>query len=256
MSALKKKFRSNSRRNILSLYQFPISHFCEKARWALDYKNLEHSMINMLPGLHAYKIKKLGENSQVPLLKHNDRVVQGSGKIIDYLDSTFTHNTLTPDDLELRKKATQWEYFADNKIGPQVRLVTYHILLDYPEIVIPMMTQDGPLYGPLLMKKFFPVIQKKMREQLNIDANNAAKSNSELLKSVDDLANHYANHEFMVGDRFSRADLTAAALLAPIAMPSKYGVNWPDVIPERMLEFSSQFDGKLGWLKAFYRHYR
>ena len=241
---------------MLTLYQFPISHFCEKARWALDYKNLEHKKINLLPGIHVSKAKKMGGKSHVPVLKHNDQTVQGSAKIIDYLDSAFANNNLTPDEHELKQKASEWEHFADNKIGPQVRLVVYHIMLDYPQIMVPIMTQDGPFYGPFLIKKMYPKLQKKMREYMKIDANNAAKFNNELLKSVDDLANHYERHEFMVGDRFSRADLTAAALLAPIVMPEKYGVNWPQEIPDRMLEFSSQFDGKLEWLKSFYKHYR
>ena len=241
---------------MLTLYQFPISHFCEKARWALDYKNLEHTKVNLLPGIHKAKMKKLAGKSQVPVLKHNDNVVQGSAKIIDYLDSVFTHKNLTPDEHELKRQASEWENFADNKIGPQVRLVVYHIMLDYPQLVIPMFTQDGPFYGPFLMKKMFPTLQKKMREYMNIDASNAAKFNTELLKTTEDLANHYAKHQFMVGDKFSRADLSAAALLAPIVMPDNYGVSWPDEIPQRLLEFSSQFDGKLEWLKQFYTHYR
>lgn len=241
---------------MLTLYQFPISHFCEKARWALDYKNLEHSKVNLLPGIHRAKMKKLSGKSQVPVLKHNDHVVQGSAKIIDYLDSVFTHKNLTPDELELKRQASEWENYADNKIGPQVRLVVYHIMLDYPQLVIPMFTQDGPFYGPFLLKKMYPTLQKKMREYMNIDATNAAKFNTELLKTADNLANHYAKHEFMVGDKFSRADLSAAALLAPIVMPDNYGLNWPDEIPQRLLDFSSQFDGKLEWLKDFYRQYR
>ena len=241
---------------MLTLYQFPISHFCEKARWALDYKNIEHTKINLLPGVHVLKMKKLAGNSHVPVLKHNDQAVQGSAKIIDYLDQVSTHKILTPEEHELKQQASEWEHFADSKIGPQVRLVVYHIMLDYPELVIPMFTQDGPFYGPFLMKRMFPKMQKKMREHMKIDANNAAKFNAELIKAVDDLANHYAKHEFMVGDKFSRADITAAALLAPVAMPKNYGVIWPDEVPDRMLEFSAQFDGKLEWLKEFYKHYR
>ncbi len=241
---------------MLTLYQFPISHFCEKVRWALDYKNLDHTRVNVLPGLHLAKMKKLAGNSHVPVLKHNDHAVQGSAKIIDYLDNVFTHKNLTPDEHELKLKASEWEKFADNRIGPQVRLVVYHIMLDYPEIVIPMFTQDGPFYGPFLMKRIFPSMQKKMREYMKIDASTAAKSNADLLESVDNLASHYAQHQFMVGDNFGRADITAAALLAPIVMPDNYGVNWPNEIPQRLLEFSSQFDGKLDWLRGFYQHYR
>ena len=241
---------------MLTLYQFPISHYCEKARWALEFKNLDYTKVNLLPGTHQAKMKKMSGKSHVPVLKHKDQVVQGSAQIIDYLDSAFSRKNLTPDEHQLKSKASEWEHYADSKIGPQVRLVVYHIILDYPEFVIPMFTQDGPFYGPFLIKKMFPKMRKKMREYMNIDEANATKSNTELLKSVDDLANHYDKHQFMVGDQFSRADLTAAALLAPIAMPEKYGIDWPEEIPQRLLEFSSQFDGRLEWLKGFYKHYR
>ena len=241
---------------MLTLYQFPLSHFCEKARWALDFKNLEHNTVNLLPGLHRAKLKKLAGSSNVPMLKHDKHCIQGSAEIIDYLDGVFDYKQLTPDEQQLKQQAIEWETFADNKIGPQVRLVVYHIMLDHPDLVIPMFTQDGPFYGPYLMKVMFPKLQQKMRKYMNIDAQNAALSNTQLLKSVDDLANHYSKHQFMVGDQFSRADLTAAALLAPIVMPDKYGIDWPAEVPEQMLEFSSQFDGKLDWLKDFYRQYR
>ena len=241
---------------MLTLYQFPISHFCEKARWALDYKKLEHRKVTVLPGLHVAKMKKMTGKSNVPVLKHDKHTIQGSAQIIDYLDTVFESNLLTPEDESLKAKASEWESFADNKIGPQVRLVVYHIMLDYPEIVIPFFTQQGPIYGPLLMKKMFPKMKDKMREYMSIDDENAAKCNRELIETVDNLANHYAQHEYMVGDTFSRADLTAAALLAPIVMPDKYGIDWPTEIPQRMTEFAAQFDGKLDWVSQFYSHYR
>ena len=31
------------------LYQFPISHYCEKVRWALAYKSISYQKINLLP---------------------------------------------------------------------------------------------------------------------------------------------------------------------------------------------------------------
>lgn len=35
-----------------TLYQFPISHYCEKARSCLDVKGLTYSTRDLIPGLH------------------------------------------------------------------------------------------------------------------------------------------------------------------------------------------------------------
>ncbi len=241
---------------MLTLYQFPISHFCEKARWALDYKNIEHKKVTLLPGLHVRKTKKLGGKTHVPLLQHGDSVVQGSSEIIDHLDLKFEQSRLTPIDEEQKQQAREWEEFANKNLGPQVRLVVYHIMLDYPEIVIPCFTRGGPWYGPFLVKKMFPKLQEKMRHYMKINDETAAKNNKEIRKTVDNLANHYADNEFMVGDQFTRADLTAASLLAPIVMPEGYGITWPSEVPERMQDFAGQFDGQLDWVERLYSAYR
>ena len=53
---------------MLSLYQFPISHYCEKIRRALDYEKLDYRVVNLLPGFHASTAKRI-------LLVVNSRVL-------------------------------------------------------------------------------------------------------------------------------------------------------------------------------------
>ena len=67
-----------------TLYQFPISHFCEKARWALDYKGVPFQPHNLLPGLHMNTARRLASNTSVPILDHDGTVVQGSAAIISH----------------------------------------------------------------------------------------------------------------------------------------------------------------------------
>ena len=41
------------------LFQFKVSHFNEKARWALDYKGIAHVRHSLLPGPQKAKMRKL-----------------------------------------------------------------------------------------------------------------------------------------------------------------------------------------------------
>lgn len=70
----------------ITLYQFPISHFCEKARWVLDYKGLAYQSKNLLPGFHIKSVKKVAAKSSVPILLIDGEAIQGSPEIIDYPD--------------------------------------------------------------------------------------------------------------------------------------------------------------------------
>ena len=116
--------------------------------------------------------------------------------------------------------------------------------------------QDGPWYAPLYLKFAYPKMAPRMRQYMNINEKTAAASFKELIDSADSLQQHYGENEFMVGDSFSRADITAAALFAPIVMPEGFGMDWPSEIPAQLSEFNAQFEGKLDWVKRLYQVYR
>jgi Glutathione S-transferase, N-terminal domain len=61
---------------MIELYQFPFSHYCEKVRWALDYKCITYLTINLLPGLHFRRLAKFVPKSSVPVLRDGKTVVQ------------------------------------------------------------------------------------------------------------------------------------------------------------------------------------
>ena len=44
------------------LWQLQISHYNEKARWALDYKRIPHVRHSMLPGFHRIKTMTLARS--------------------------------------------------------------------------------------------------------------------------------------------------------------------------------------------------
>ncbi len=143
---------------MLTLYQFPISHYCEKIRWALEFKNIEYKKVNLLPGLHAKKANKITSNSSLLTLVHDKKVINESSEIISHLDQAFPENSLTSNDQNLKSEALQWEQFADEELGSDVRRVCYNTLLNHPDIITTCFTNNGPWYGKLYIKVDFSKI--------------------------------------------------------------------------------------------------
>jgi glutathione S-transferase len=238
------------------LYQFPISHYCEKVRWAMDYKGLDYKLKNLLPGLHLRSTKKMASKSYVPILIDEGEQVQNSHVILNYLDDKYPDKSLSPKDSELLEKALEWEKYCDVEIGVHVRRFGYHYLLAEPKTVIPFFTQGGPWWGPLFFKLFFSKLEPIMRKVMVIDEAGANNSEVKIQQAIDTLHEEYKQRKFLVGDQFSRADLSAAALLAPLIMPQGYGLDWPETMPAKLQAFVDKNEMKLERFRQLYREFR
>ena len=241
---------------MIILYQFPISHYCEKVRWALDFKGIEYQENNLLPGLHVLKTRKLAQQSCVPIIKHGNNIIQGSSTIISYLDKAFPQNSLTPEAQDLKTQALEWERYVDAEIGVHVRRCIYQILLEYPDIVIPFFTHNGPWYGGILLKTIFPILKKRMCNNMHINASSARQSSELLNVAVDKVNLRIRDHNYLVGEQFTRADLAAAALMAPLYMPLQYGLQLPENPPSQITELSNEFQDRMEWVREFYIRFR
>lgn len=198
------------------LYQFPISHYCEKARWALEYKGIGYDLVNLVPGPHRAVVKKLGAtHSFTPVLAHGDKIVQGSEQIIDYTESIQKHPPLTPTDPEAASMAHEWARFADRNIGIPLRQYFYFHILPRRKLAISLLTEDCAWWSKPLYAFTFPAIRKLMRGGLKINAENAMNARETLLRSLDQIAERLNGRNYLVDNRFTRADLAVVALLAP-----------------------------------------
>lgn len=241
---------------MLTLYQFPISHYCEKVRWALDYKKLDYRTINLLPGLHRSKAMKLSGSSSLPILVHDGKAVRNSSGIIDYLDQQFPESSLTPADQAQKQEALDWEAFADEQLGIPVRMVCYNVLLDHPDLLMPIFTAGGPWYGRFIMPVLYPKLSKTMRSKMKLDQRTSQIALKQLSRAVEKLDARLQGRQFLVGDRFTRADLAVASLLAPLHKAEKYGVAWPGQFPEALEKISEGFIENKAWVKRLYADHR
>jgi glutathione S-transferase len=68
------------------LWHLEISHYNEKARWALDYKRITHVRRAVTPGLQELTARRLRAGRTVPILETNGRAIGDSTKIIEEIE--------------------------------------------------------------------------------------------------------------------------------------------------------------------------
>jgi len=207
------------------LVAFGLSHFCEKARWALDWHRIPYSEISWPPGVHRLLLKQYGaKGSSLPVVLDGESVIEGSGAIIDWAESkaedrTRSLNPRTDDLAEVR----EIERRADEVIGVHVRRLAYAETLPcYSHLVKPALFLRSSAWHRLLGHLMWPIIRQAMMRAYDIRPGAASESRAELEAELDWLDAKLSDGRFyLVGNRFSRADLTVASLLAGFARPEQ-----------------------------------
>lgn len=240
------------------LYQFPISHYCEKVRWALDYKKIPYTLKNLIPGPHIVTTRRIAPQTSVPILKDGEMIIQGSGAIISYLDQMYPERPLTPSDPTLKKEALELEKYFDTEIGMHLRRYIYNTILPRRDIVEPMLLAQGPAWGPKVYRVIFPLVRFLMKKSMNINPESAARSEVRLRSAMEKINGMVAKKQFLIGNQFSRADITAAALLAPLCWPKEHAFPWPKSVPEPLAGFRKEWEltASYQWVLKMYQDYR
>jgi glutathione S-transferase len=224
---------------MIQLYTFTISHFAEKGRWALDRTGRAYEERVLVPGPHMRTLRRLGlAKTTVPTLVDDGKAIQGSGAIIDYIDERWldAERRLTPGDTELGERSRDLERWLDAEVGEAARRVFYHHALPRRELVASLFGQRGPWWSKVFLKLAYPLIANRIRRKYAITAENVAADRERLMAAFRRLDDMLAKGPYLLGDRFGRADLTLAALTAPIWRPPEHPTRWPDValLPEEL----------------------
>ena len=239
------------------LYQFRISHYCEKARWALDYKKLPYTTRNLLVGLHIKQIRKIAPESSVPVLKIKDRYIQGSDKILDYLDS-IGDIIMTPPEADLARQAREWETSADRYFGVPIRCLLYNEILDKPHVLLPMWLDQGPFYGKLYYRFAYKQINKVVREKMQVNDRTATMSRKQIDRGIEKLHTALSRTDYLAAPYFTRADMSVCSLLAPILCPPQSGYHWHADMSVELSDYRQSLlatpAGK--WVTAMYQKHR
>jgi glutathione S-transferase len=195
-------------------YQIPISHFCEKVHWALDFKGLPYRPVSVNP-FTRQELEAVSENKQVPLIRHGNQVVCESSAIVSYLDEICPSPLLVPEKEPERRECLEIERIADREIGPAVRRLVYEMVLaDKAMFTRLMLPKKGAtrLLNPV--RSCF--ISYKLKRHFGISRQNTARDRVLLDGTIGELQTRLDGRTHFIGETLTIADIAVASLLNPL----------------------------------------
>lgn len=210
----------------LLLHQFPISHFCEKVRWLLDARGLPYRIKNQFPGLHAAANRKLVGAATVPVLIHAGHAVGDSSAIARYLDQHFTSWQAVPGDPAQREQVLALEREFDESAGVHGRRYMYSFVLRDPRLFHRLFFAEYGLVARTLGGLAVGVLRKKISALYRTGTRGAEESGAIVERAFErvEALTDGDPARYLLGDRLTLADVTAASLLAPMVGPP--GTPW------------------------------
>jgi glutathione S-transferase len=176
---------------LIELYQSP---FSERVRWALELKDLTYKRRPYQPIADEPELKRTTGHSTVPVLLADGEVVGDSDVALDWLEKTRPSPALLPADPRARAAVRAWEIAATETLAPAARLVM--IGRFKARDLQPLANHFEAKYG------WTPDAERRAARLLDVFAR--------------DLAAAVGRSPYLVGDAFTRADLTVAVMLSPL----------------------------------------
>jgi glutathione S-transferase len=217
------------------LVTIPISHFCEKARWALDRAGIEFEERAHLQLIHRVAARRAGGGTTVPVLVCDAGVLAESADILEYADAHAPPDRrLYPTHPDEAAEVRALERDFDERLGPQGRLWMYHRLKGRRDLALDYGCTGVPAWERRLMPFLYPLVARGIDRFLDITPETARQSEAEVRDTFDAVDRRLADgRRYLCGEEFTAADLTFSALAAAVLMPPGYGVPLPqpDVLP-------------------------
>ena len=202
------------------LWHIPLSHFNEKARWALDYKGIAHRRQVLGPDYLVRAWRATGQG-KLPILFLDDQAVSDSTRIIAARSRSAIRNRCfilvsrpcvnghsNSKTTSTRRSARHWRASIITPIFRQDRDLALRILTTgMPEAA------DRRLRS---VARIFPVFY---RFRHKISDRRLENDRAAVGAALDRIERERDGRAYLVGASFTVADLTAASLLSPLLQP-------------------------------------
>jgi glutathione S-transferase len=147
----------------------------------------------------------------------------------------------------------------DREVGPAVRTAVFSVLLLEGAYLCRTFSYARSAPVRAFYRALYPVARGTIAKANGADdPANVARAFERSERALDFVEKHVNASGQLVGDRFSAADLTCAALLAPLTSPPCPDMRKPEPMPESMRAFLARFAQRpaIAWVNRQYELHR
>ena len=240
------------------LWQFQGSHFCEKARWALDYKNISHTR-RTLGGSYLVRAWWRTGRASLPVLISGDGAIGGSSSIIAEVERLVPAPPLYPLHPAERERALSLESYFDTELGHPVRTAALLAPLVHEPRFIARFAGMGLSRGAQhTFVAVAPLFARFYRWRHGIRETGEAAARASVAQVLDRISSELGTNDYLVGSTFSVADLTASALLGALLGAPEIPYPMPEPLPDTIVRYRHELllHPAAQWVLAMYHRHR
>jgi glutathione S-transferase len=196
------------------------SHYCEKARWAL-----ERARIDFVEEPHVPMLSWIGTlgsrgNRTAPVFVTDEKVYAESTDVLRYADEHGSATKLFNGDPEVERLEERF----DRYLGPTARRAVYDDVLRLPrKQLAALLGKDAPRWEQRMARLATPFFGGMIRRGLRVSPSEVKRAKEmvdTIFGEVEALLED--GRRYLTGDAFTAADLTFAALASVIVFPDGY----------------------------------
>jgi glutathione S-transferase len=218
----------------LKLFQIPFSHNSVKARRVLALKGLRYDRENVNPVVRR-KLNRISGQPLTPVLVDGERVVSDSTAIILYLEEAYPEPPLLPEDPDQAAECLLLEDWGDAAFMALTRRLAYWNFGQADNSL-------GDLFFPrapkIVRRLSSPPGTMALRRRFGLSKEQAARDEIEARRVARLAVERLTGRDFLVGDRLTLADVTLAAMSAPLQYAPRSVRE--DAIVQRLLDWDRE----------------
>jgi glutathione S-transferase len=242
-----------------TLWHLELSPYSEKVRWALAYKGVAHELREPMPGLHQLRALALtrGRHRRLPVMDIDGRRVADSTAILEALEERYPTPALFPADGSDYARALAFEDFFDERLAPYMRSFMWHYALRDTDAVIAALFSTPAPARERLLRSTMTLARPFVRRDYRTSATDAEVARASIRIAMDHLEAELGPSGYLVGNSFTVADLSAAALFTPLLAPPNRPFLPRSVAPE-IQDFRDELLARRGgaWVHEMYLAHR